>query len=748
MKKKVIIMLLASIMLTNTVVPAFAGSEAKLFDMYGNNMLFQQKAVSEIAGTGSPNSKIDIEIINSKNEIVIKSTGKVNSNGNFSVPFTAPEGSFEKYKIIIKSNEKEIAVLENILFGELWVASGQSNMHYPLGHAEGGSDDHKNKVKQSEFIRVMTMPIFDDLVSEDGSVNNLPLTPCEDIEGAEWVTGESENFYSVSAVAFYFASKLMDELDVPVGYLNALLGGTPITTWLSRDTIESNDKVKAYLEKRDMYIPQKSWKKRTQDIYLDMSANYNLRIAPIQKFAVSGMIWYQGESDIMISASPEEYALEFSLLQDSYSKLFGFKDRKIPVIFTQLAPYFYSEDGMVLPERNVAFSEIQKQAPESRALVTSYDVTPTFIEESGYIHPKPKREIGERMAVSALSLVYGRKKDYTLAYVNSIKTEKNAILVTFDNTGDGLIKKGAELNGFSICGSDGVYVNAKAEIISENTVKISSPFVKNPKSATYAYSVTNNFANLYSSNKNAELLPVSPFITNNKYKTFFWKENHWINCETKEVWHNDGDVYSGYYPSWESKNAEIEFSSKSAYKSDKGMNIKATGNSFSVNPLMTYKENCKEIAFRDVETDYSHYGKLRFYVKNNGSKKVTFEGADFCKSALEFYTPVIDSTSNNEKSIPADGKWHEITLDLKTVNLRSNDCGVSYSNSMLTDITNIRFNFSSEAETSDLSLDSFYFAPSETVDETKYEADSAVADNIFQRISAFFVNLIGKYFKN
>jgi sialate O-acetylesterase len=130
-----------------------------------------------------------------------------------------------------------------------------------------------------------------------------------------------------------------------------------------------------------------------------MTANYNLRIHPARHFRISGMIWYQGESDIGNSA--DEYSDCIDLLQRSYTEVFGYKKGLLPFIYTQLASYFYSEDGLCLPQRNIDFSDIQQERPESRALVAIYDLPLTFLPEAGSIHPETKKEIGNIVKVTS-----------------------------------------------------------------------------------------------------------------------------------------------------------------------------------------------------------------------------------------------------------------------------------------------------------------------------------------------------------
>ena len=533
MKKRLISLLIAPILLGCLSTPAFASNTtATLYDMYSDNMLFQQNAISKISGTATNGSKIEIEIYNSKNEKLLTASTKAENN-NFSVEFLAPKGSFESYSIVVKENGKIFKTLKNVLFGELWIASGQSNMQYPLGQEKTIlAMENADKFTASPYIRTMVMPTYDATIDGKSYYETLPYAPQKDVKGASWIAGDSENVAGISAVGYFFANKMLNELNVPIGIINAPLGGTPIATWLSREAIDENEKIKNTLTETGFYIDKSNWGD-TQDIYSDLTLNYNLRIAPLNNFSVSGLIWYQGESDIMLNLNSEFYFASLDTLHITYSKLFGFKNELMPFVFTQLTPYIYAEGTPDLTERNIGFTEFQEKDPTSRA----DDVTPTFFPEVGCIHPEPKKDIGERMGIAALGLVYGKRETYTLPYIDSTEIKDNTVYVKLKYVGDGLLCDGKNLFGFAICDKTGVFVEAEAKIVNKNTVAVFSDLVKAPEAVSYAYSVTSETANLYSSENGKKLLPVSPFVTDKSYATKYWKEATWTNCDSKTVWH-------------------------------------------------------------------------------------------------------------------------------------------------------------------------------------------------------------------
>ena len=540
----------------------------------------------------------------------------------------------------------------------------------------------------------------------------------------------------MSAVAYYFAEKLAENLTVPVGIINIPLGGTSIAAWLSRESIDSDPVVKNALVSKDRYIEKSQWNEAEINVYHDMTTNYNLKIEGIKDFAISGMIWYQGETDIILEWSDEEYAAAFSLMQKLYTKLFNYDDGLLPIIFSQIASYNYTDDNLVLFNRNIAFTQIQQAQPDSRAVVSIYDVPPTYTPEAGSIHPECKKEVGERMAFAAEGLVYNWRSAYTAATIKSTQIKDGCVYVTFNNAGDGLSVKGDALKGFAVCGNDGIYVNAKAEIVSADTIKIYNADVKNPVAATYAYYTSNSNANLFATENGEFALPVASFVTNKTVGTHYWNDKPWADCDVSQSWHVDVDPYADYYPTWESDKADISFA-------DGGVNFKKAGNGkFIASPVLMLED--KNRAFRDVDCDYSDYGTMNFYVKNNSQNDITLKGVRYFVNAVSWYAPAIDGTKTPQATIPADGQWHKITLNLDRIYLNGNEGGIGYTNEKLSAVSDIEFVFESKSD-ADLTIDNISFTPSAEDVKADFAPEFKNADNILEIISAFFVNIIGLF---
>ncbi len=734
MFKKFISVLLAISFVFSFAVFAHAEEKAatKLYTIYADDMLFQQNEKTILAGTGNSGDKITAELYHGK-KLITSGESTVGADGKFTVSFMAPKGSYTQYIIMIKENDEVVRTLKNIVFGELWLASGQSNMMYPLVQSNIGDKMWQNQQKLSPYLRVLLVPGYPEYKGEN-SLTLLPLKAQDDITDATWVTGENMNVYSVSAVAYFFAEKLMKKLDMPVGILNSSLGGSSIASWLSREACESDEELTFYLSAREQYVTASKWNEKSQDVYTDVTANYNQKIHPLKYFRPAGMLWYQGETDI--SWTNEMYGRAFTLMQKSYSKLFGFENELMPIIYTQLAPYNYG-DSTSLPSRNHYYTVMQQEYATSRAVISIHDLPLDYFISVGVIHPSHKKEVGERMFFAAEGLVYGKKQTYTVSTIKSTEIRDGSIYVTFENIGDGIKAEGEKIRGFAICDEKGIYVQADAEIVSADTVRIYSENIKNPVSASYAYCPSSIRSNLYATESGHPALPIGPFVTDGKYMTRAWLDQPWMDCDSDKAWFNNSDPYSGFYNTWKSENAVLTFT-------DSFMNAKGK-NEFTVSPAISYEKDGKTAYQYDMQKDLSDYGMLIFSVRNNGEKDVTLEEVRLYKESFMWYSPEVNMSGDSSFVIPADGEWHKITLDLNTLYLNGNECGIISPNNMIKYLLEADLCFASEGE-ADIDLDNFRFTPEEENTSFRFEAKISDAENLWEFICALFVSILGIFF--
>jgi sialate O-acetylesterase len=359
----------------------------------------------------------------------------------------------------------------DVLVGEVWLASGQSNMQWSV---KGSKDPEATIAGATDpLIRLITVP-------RKGAAE-----PQADID-ASWVVLSPETVGDFSAVAYFFGRDLRAALNVPVGLVSTNYGGTPAEAWTNRPDLEAVPALESYLKITN--------RKDSNPAHL-----YNAMIAPLVPLAVRGAIWYQGESN---AGQPELYRTLFPTMITSWRKAFGQGD--FPFLFVQLAP-FMKKTADPVQEGWAALREAQLMtltASPSTGMAVITDVG-----EEDDIHPKAKQPVGARLALAALKIAYGRNIVHSGPIFKNLSIDGDKAVLHFDHVGGGLVAKDGPLTGFAIAGPDGKFVKADATIAGD-TVVVTSPEVKAPKAVRYGWA---NFpvVNLW----NKDGLPASPFRT-------------------------------------------------------------------------------------------------------------------------------------------------------------------------------------------------------------------------------------------
>lgn len=744
MKKLISVLICLSVVIA-CVIPGIAATPvtAKVFNIYQNNMLFEQNETNIVAGTAKNGSEISCFLYNKAHNL-ITSSETVSENGEFSVSFEAPKGSFDEYTLVLKENGMTFKTLTGILFGELWLASGQSNMELYMNLCSTW-DEFKSNGYGSKWVRVLTLvptPHY------EGSETTVPLTPQNDVPGAVWARACDANIERASAVAVYFAHKLMSEINMPVGIINSSFSGSRIETWLSRENIESDNYALSIAHKYGSYWTEDTWVNHSFDDndgnFIDytsyMSVNYNGRLSPMKNFRISGMIWYQGEANM--GSETEEYTYLLNMLQQQNTELFSYSKGKLPIIYSQLAAYDYNINKS-MHYFNFALSEFQKEDPESRACISIYDLPLTFSENYHTIHPLDKKPIGERMAENAAVMVYGKEGVYSAPTFTSAKIRDCAVYVTLDNVGDGIIAVGGNVKGFALCGEDGVYYRAEAKITGQNTVKVYSESVEFPVCVTYAYSNQNDRANLYSSYHATVGIPLTPFISNLRYNNINASYNSdWADCETEELWNiaytadRSSDTQSGYYNVWDTVFCSKKIVSLDQYKFDKALNLRSISRYFSLEHKFTSKKLGKdEVFFTNQDRNWSKYGALGFLVRNNGNKDIIVNNK--IVTAETWYSATINGSVNDKYVIPADGQWHKVELNFSVLCNKGNK-SQPVDSSALKDVRSFEIFFNSKGLYSNLDVDEFNFAPTATENNNTQNDNKSLFDFYFEIINKIF----------
>jgi sialate O-acetylesterase len=363
-------------------------------------------------------------------------------------------------------------VLEDVMIGEVWVCSGQSNMEWS---ADQGLQQSKEEAPKAtnKSIRFFYVP------------KSTSTTPQDDVR-ARWVVCNPEDMLHFSAIGYFFGKQVNASTNYPVGLINSNWGGTPAEVWTPADVV-SNDP--ALRDAATKIPPFDWWPNKSGEAY-------NAMIYPLTNYAIAGALWYQGESNVETHYGYKQ--LMISMIE-SWRKAW---DKEFPFYFVQIAPYAYSDThikGALLREAQTATSSHPK---------TGMVVISDLVDNVNDIHPNMKKEVAARLAAYALAETYGMNVGtYKSPVYKSHTIEKAAIRIQFDHVPVALVSKGGAPNDFYIAGADGVFLPATARVEGK-TVIVYNLSIKEPKHVRFGFTNT-AMPNLFS----AEGLPVNLFRT-------------------------------------------------------------------------------------------------------------------------------------------------------------------------------------------------------------------------------------------
>ncbi|MEN8193086.1 MAG: sialate O-acetylesterase [Bacteroidota bacterium] len=449
---------------TNTIL-----SQTEFPSFISNNMVLQQQTEAPIWGWAEKGMKIKIQCNWEDSEYF----AIADDTGKWQTKVKTPEagGPFT-----ITVNEDTI---ENVLIGEVWICSGQSNMKWELEKSIGGLEE----IEKANYPEIR-------LFYAARQIGDKPQDDCY----GNWVECTPKSASSFSAVAYYFGKKLYKELNVPIGLIHTSWGGSPAQAWVKEEIMKSDPDYQIY------YDRQKKNELKAKPGILPLSQYspsrlYNAMIHPLIPFAIKGAIWYQGESN-------RSEAILYEKLFPTMIKNWrdDWQQGNFPFYYVQIAPYNYN-----VPVEGALLRDAQRKTlsvPNTGMAVTM------DIGNPNDIHPRNKVDVGERLALWALAKDYGKERIvFSGPLYNSIKSEGNKARIYFDYIGSGLMAKGEELTHFEIAGSDKIFYPAKAAIDGK-TVLVKSEEVDNPVAVRYAFHNTDE-PNLF----NNEGLPASSFRT-------------------------------------------------------------------------------------------------------------------------------------------------------------------------------------------------------------------------------------------
>jgi len=479
-KKLGITIVLVSLLLSTASLYA----KVKLPGILGDNMVLQQKTAAKIWGWANKNAKIKVTTSWDKKTFVTTSDSK----GNWLLKVNTPDAG-GPYELSI--SDGDAVILKNILIGEVWFCSGQSNMEMPMRGFDRqplkGANNVIAKAKPNIPIRMYTTD------SKDGNwVRQFNKKSQVDCQG-QWLENRPENVANISAAAYYFARYVQDVLDIPVGIIVSSSGGSVVESWMSREAIEPFKEI-------NLSILDDTSKIKNPNA--TPCVLYNAKIAPLINFSIKGFLWYQGESN---RKNADLYArLMPAFVRDLRTK---WDIGEFPFYFVQIAPFNYERAEGTSAAR---LREVQLQ--NMNDIPNSGMVTTMDIGHPVFIHPVDKETVGERLALWALGATYGRKGFvYASPVYQSMEKKSQKIYINFNHAEGGICPMWTDLKGFEIAGPDRVFYAAKAEIETSTTrLAVSSDKVPDPIAVRYAY---RNYVE--ASIFGLSGIPVAPFRTDN-----------------------------------------------------------------------------------------------------------------------------------------------------------------------------------------------------------------------------------------
>jgi len=472
MNKPKFILITCLFILAGIMVQFQARSAIKLPALIGNNMVLQQNAAINVWGWADTGEKITIWA----SWLSTVATTTTAADGNWKTVLNTPIAG-GPYKMTITGRDYSIT-LENIMIGEVWVCSGQSNMEFTM-RGLGGWKQYKPEVRDDvakgnySNIRLFT-------VKKDTSA--IPLYECK----GNWQVPDTNTVNDFSATAWFYGAYLNKQLGVPVGLISTAWGGTPAEVWTPVQSIKAEPDLGFYLD----HFNGSQWWPGTPGVL------YNAMIHPLINYTIKGAIWYQGESNRL---DAKLYPALMKTMISSWRKAWNLGD--FPFYYVQIAPYTYDEPfaGALLRESQLKCLQIPN---------TGMAVTMDLVDNIKDIHPKNKLDVGKRLALWALNKTYGKTEVINSGPLfQEMKISDKSISLSFTHTDGGMKITGKGENNFTIAGADRVFYPATVKI-SGNKLIVSSSKIKHPKAVRYAFTNTSE-ATFY----NGAGLPATSFRT-------------------------------------------------------------------------------------------------------------------------------------------------------------------------------------------------------------------------------------------
>ena len=436
------------------MLTALSANAIELPEIIGDNMVLQQQSEAKLWGWAKPGNKIVASVSwNSESYSAV-----ADNDGKWTVKVKTPGAGYDQQSLVIKEMDGKKTVdeknIHGILIGEVWFCSGQSNMEMPLGGfwncpVEGANEAIAKSINYKNKIRVATVPKVG------------KQEPADRVAG-KWEISEPKNASRFSACGYFFATTLVDMLDVPVGIINCSWGGSCVEGWLPKDTL---------LTYPDGLTPMDD-----TDYHAKM-VMFNGMLAPLAGYTIKGFLWNQGESNV---GKEKEYITRFSTMTRLWRKMWNQPGDKLPMYTVEMPPYSYGDvNGTWGANFRAVQHQIAKQLENSGCVCTSDLIYPYEPEQ---VHGSQKQKIGQRLAYMALTRDYGlegveseapefeymkevdaSKEDQAVIAGTAVKENPNAkgkiMQLYFSHSSDGFDRL-SDIEGFEAQGTDGQWHKA------------------------------------------------------------------------------------------------------------------------------------------------------------------------------------------------------------------------------------------------------------------------------------------------
>ena len=477
-------------------------AELRLPHVFSDHMVLQRDSSVAIWGWADPGKTVTVKL-----EGTGPAEAVADDSGYWRTYLSTGSASSKSATLEVNCGEDSV-VVEDILFGEVWICSGQSNMQWAV--SQTFEPQLAIAASENPNLRLLYVPRVK---------SNEPL---DDFD-ATWTLCNPETVPNFSAVAYFFGLKLQKELGVPVGLIHTSWGGSPAEVWMDNETLSGNPMYKkeildTYEESMANYRSRlEAYEKAKADAaakgeefkqgaprgpYWTPSELYNAMIHPLLPFEIAGAIWYQGESN---AGRAYQYRSLFADMITNWRRAFGQGD--FPFLLVQLASFMAIKDE---PGES-SWAELREAQLLSTQILPNVGMAViTDLGQEKDIHPRLKEPVGDRLAISALGIAYDKNITHAGPTYKGMTIEKHGegrvATLTFDHVGNGLEVRGGSLIGFTICGPDGKFKKAHAKVGRKNRVWVWSDEVPNPVAVRYGWA-DYPLINLY----NDAGLPASPF---------------------------------------------------------------------------------------------------------------------------------------------------------------------------------------------------------------------------------------------